>query len=184
LRTPAAWLESVRKRKLGMSQGTPQYMSLEQAMGERDVSARSDVFSLGCVPYEMLTGEPPFTGATAQAIVARVLTEQPRSVTGQRRTVPAHVDAAVRRALQKLPADRFQSTARFADALAGAASGEWTDPAVSPATGAGRRFAILRVAPWVLAAALGVGLLVQPRPGGNCSRPSCKPLPALRAMLE
>jgi eukaryotic-like serine/threonine-protein kinase len=152
-----------RMTETGMSLGTPQYMSPEQAMGERDVSARSDVFSLGCVLYEMLTGEPPFTGATAQAIVARVLTEQPRSVTGQRRTVPAHVDAAVRRALQKLPADRFQSAARFADALSDAASGEWTDPAGSPASGAGRRSAILRVAPWVLAAALGVGLVVQPR---------------------
>jgi eukaryotic-like serine/threonine-protein kinase len=64
----------------GMSLGTPHYMSPEQAMGEREITARSDVYALGCVLYEMLTGEPPFTGPTAQAIVARVMTEEPRSL--------------------------------------------------------------------------------------------------------
>jgi serine/threonine-protein kinase len=97
----------------GMSLGTPHYMSPEQAMGEREITARSDVYALGCVLYEMLAGEPPFTGPTAQAIVARVVTESPRSLTAQRPTIPPHVDAAVRRSLQKLPADRFQSAAEF-----------------------------------------------------------------------
>ena len=107
-----------RMTETGMSLGTPHYMSPEQAMGEREITARSDVYALGAVLYEMLTGDPPFTGSTAQAIVARVLTEQPRPVTVQRHTVPEHVEAAVLTALEKLPADRFASAAEFAQALA------------------------------------------------------------------
>ncbi len=72
----------------GMTLGTPHYMSPEQAMGEREITARSDVYALGCVTYEMLTGEPPFTGPTAQAIVAKVMTEEPRSLDAQRETMP------------------------------------------------------------------------------------------------
>ncbi len=108
-----------RMTETGMSLGTPQYMSPEQAMGEREITARSDVYALGCVLYEMLTGDPPFTGSTAQAIVARVVTEHPRSLTSQRHTIPAHVEAAVLTALEKLPADRFGSAAEFAAALDG-----------------------------------------------------------------
>ncbi|HTY07165.1 MAG TPA: protein kinase [Gemmatimonadales bacterium] len=106
-----------RLTETGMSLGTPHYMAPEQAMGEREITGRADVYALGCVLYEMLTGEPPFTGATAQAIVARVLTEEPRSITLQRRTVPPHVEDAVFTALEKLPADRFSSAAQFAEAL-------------------------------------------------------------------
>src|SRR5512139_3351595 len=95
-----------RMTETGMSLGTPQYMSPEQAMGEREITARSDVYALGAVLYEMLTGDPPFTGSTAQAVVARVVTEQPRSLTTQRHTIPRHVEAAVLTALEKLPADR------------------------------------------------------------------------------
>jgi serine/threonine-protein kinase len=108
---------STRMTETGMSLGTPHYMSPEQAMGERELTARSDVYALGCVVYEMLTGEPPFTGPTAQAIVARVMTDAPRSITAQRHTVPAPVEAAVRRALEKLPADRFGTAGQFAEAL-------------------------------------------------------------------
>ena len=86
-------------------------------MGEREITARSDVYALGCVLYEMLTGEPPFTGATAQAIVARVMTENPRPMLPQRHTIPPHVEAAVLTALEKLPADRFATAAEFAEAL-------------------------------------------------------------------
>jgi serine/threonine-protein kinase len=93
-------------------------MSPEQAMGEREITARSDVYALGCVLYEMLIGDPPFTGSTAQAIVAKVVTEQPRSPTAQRHTIPGHLDAAVLTALEKLPADRFATAAEFATALA------------------------------------------------------------------
>src|SRR5262245_6686072 len=106
-----------RMTETGMSLGTPHYMSPEQAMGEREITAKSDVYALGCVLYEMLTGEPPFGGPTAQAIVARVMTEEPRSLTLQRRTIPRHVEAAVNRALSKLPADRFASAAQFGEAL-------------------------------------------------------------------
>jgi serine/threonine-protein kinase len=106
-----------RLTETGLSIGTPHYMSPEQAMGDRELDARSDVYSLGAVLYEMLTGEPPHQGSTAQAIVARVITEEPRSITLQRRTVPPHVADAVHKALNKLPADRFSSAASFAEAL-------------------------------------------------------------------
>ncbi len=109
---------NTRMTETGMSLGTPHYMSPEQAMGEREITARSDVYALGCVLYEMLTGEPPFTGATAQAIVARVLTENPRPMLLQRHTIPPQVEAAVLTALEKLPADRFPTAAKFAEALA------------------------------------------------------------------
>ncbi len=113
----AATSAGSRMTETGMSLGTPQYMSPEQAMGERSLDARTDVYALGCVLYEMLSGEPPFTGPTAQAIVARIMTEEPRALALQRKTVPPHVEATVTRALQKLPADRFASAAQFADAL-------------------------------------------------------------------
>jgi eukaryotic-like serine/threonine-protein kinase len=106
-----------RMTETGLSLGTPHYMSPEQAMGEREITGRSDVYALGCVLYEMLTGDPPFTGSTAQAIVAQVVTEAPRPLTVRRHTIPAQVEAAVLRALEKLPADRFASAAEFAQAL-------------------------------------------------------------------
>ena len=108
---------NTRMTETGMSLGTPHYMSPEQAMGEREITARADVYALACVLYEMLTGDPPFTGSTAQAIVARVLTEAPRAMTVQRHTIPPHVEGAVLKALEKLPADRFSTAAEFADAL-------------------------------------------------------------------
>ena len=106
-----------RMTQTGLSLGTPSYMSPEQAMGERAITARSDIYSLGAVTYEMLTGEPPFTGPNAQAIVARVMTEEPRPLGAERRSVPAHVAAAVSRSLEKVAADRFVSAHEFAEAL-------------------------------------------------------------------
>ncbi|HEY9519706.1 MAG TPA: serine/threonine-protein kinase, partial [Gemmatimonadales bacterium] len=108
-----------RMTQAGLSLGTPQYMSPEQAMGEREITARSDIYALGVVAYEMLTGDPPFTGSTTQSIVARVLTEEPRPIGPQRKSVPEEVEAAVLTALEKLPADRFGSAAEFAAALGG-----------------------------------------------------------------
>ncbi|HYC34017.1 MAG TPA: protein kinase, partial [Gemmatimonadales bacterium] len=113
----ASKASGARMTETGMSLGTPHYMSPEQAMGEREITARSDVYAIGAVLYEMLTGEPPFTGNTAQAIVARVLTESPRPLGTQRHTIPRHVEAAVLTALEKLPADRFSTAAEFAEAL-------------------------------------------------------------------
>ena len=101
----------------GLSLGTPQYMSPEQATGERAIDARSDIYALGAVTYEMLVGEAPFTGPTVQAIVARVMTEEPRAIGVQRKAVPKSVEAATLRALEKLPADRFATAKAFADAL-------------------------------------------------------------------
>jgi Tol biopolymer transport system component/tRNA A-37 threonylcarbamoyl transferase component Bud32 len=106
-----------RMTETGMSLGTPHYMSPEQAMGEREITARSDVYALGCVMYEMLVGEPPFTGPTAQAVVAKVLTEAPPAVRTRRATVPEHVEDVIQVALQKLPADRFGTAAEFGAAL-------------------------------------------------------------------
>jgi serine/threonine protein kinase/Tol biopolymer transport system component len=110
-----------RMTQTGLSLGTPQYMSPEQAMGERTVDARSDLYSLAAVTYEMLAGEAPFTGPTVQAIVARVMTEEPRSLVTQRKAVPDYVDDAVMRALEKLPADRWGTVREFAGALRGGA---------------------------------------------------------------
>lgn len=112
-----------RMTQTGLSLGTPQYMSPEQAMGERTVDARSDIYALGAVTYEMLTGEPPFTGPTVQAIVARLISEDPRAITAQRKAVPEYVENAVFRSLEKLPADRFATAAEFAAALNDAATG-------------------------------------------------------------
>ena len=92
-------------------------MSPEQATGDRDVDPRSDVYALGCVLYEMLSGQPPFAAPTAQAVLVQILTSDAPSITSMRRTVPPHVGHALARALEKLPADRFTSAAEFAAAL-------------------------------------------------------------------
>jgi serine/threonine protein kinase len=106
-----------RLTETGLSLGTPQYMSPEQATGDRQLDARSDVYSLGAVLYEMLAGEPPHTGATVQAVIAKLMTERPTRLKTVRDTVPEGVDAAVARALAKVPADRFSSTADLVKAL-------------------------------------------------------------------
>jgi serine/threonine-protein kinase len=102
----------------GLSLGTPHYMSPEQATADREITARSDIYSLGSVLYEMLTGSPPHTGASAQQIIMKIVTEDARPVTLMRKAVPPNVAAAVAKSLQKLPADRFETCAAFARALA------------------------------------------------------------------
>ena len=106
-----------RMTQTGLSLGTPQYMAPEQAMGDKAVDARADIYALGAVVYEMLTGEPPFTGPSAQAIVAKVITEKPSAPSSRRDTISAGVEHAVLRALAKLPADRWASSAEFSNAL-------------------------------------------------------------------
>ncbi len=102
----------------GLGAGTPLYMSPEQAAGEKTMDGRTDQYALGCVLYEMLAGEPPFTGRTAQAILARRLTDPVPPLRTARESVPVHVEQAVDRALSKAPADRFATTRQFAEALA------------------------------------------------------------------
>ena len=118
-----------RMTQTGLSLGTPQYMSPEQAMGERTIDARTDVYALGAVTYEMLAGDAPFTGSSVQAIVAKVLTERPTSLHTLRDTVPPGVEHAVLTALAKLPADRFATAAEFASALANSSGVGTTDSA-------------------------------------------------------
>jgi serine/threonine-protein kinase len=113
----AAKTGGTRMTETGMSLGTPRYMSPEQAMGERALDARADIYALGCVLYEMLTGDAPFTGSTAQAIVAKVLTEKPAPIIPRRERVPPNVEDAVLTALEKLPADRFATAGEFVAAL-------------------------------------------------------------------
>jgi serine/threonine-protein kinase len=106
-----------RLTETGLAVGTPAYMSPEQAAGERDVDGRSDLYSLGCMLYEMLAGQPPFTGPTVQSIVHQHLTATPPPITQLRPAVPGVVAAALERALAKSPADRFSPVGQFAEAL-------------------------------------------------------------------
>jgi eukaryotic-like serine/threonine-protein kinase len=126
---------TARMTQTGLSLGTPQYMSPEQAMGEKAIDLRCDIYALGAVTYEMLVGEPPFTGATVQAIVAKSMTERPVPPSAVRDTVPQGMEQAILRALAKLPADRFGSVKDYSDALLGQGTGE----RIAAATGASRR---------------------------------------------
>jgi serine/threonine-protein kinase len=109
---------SSRLTETGLSLGTPYYMSPEQATGDQAVGASTDTYALGSVLYEMLVGEPPYPGTTAQAVLGRIIAGKPISPTEQRPSIPANVDAALRKALEKLPADRFTSAQEFVRALA------------------------------------------------------------------
>ncbi len=106
-----------RMTETGLSLGTPHYMSPEQATAEKDLTNRSDIYSLGCVLYEMLTGDPPHTGSSAQAIIMKIVTEDVQPVTKLRKSVPPHVAAATAKSLEKLAADRFETAKEFTEAL-------------------------------------------------------------------
>ncbi|MEO5580230.1 MAG: protein kinase [Gemmatimonadaceae bacterium] len=145
-----------RITQTGLSLGTPQYMSPEQATGDRVVDGRTDIYSLGAITYEMLVGDPPHVASTSQAIIAKLLTEKPASVRTSRPNVPAHTDAAIGRALEKLAADRFATAKEFADALEGrGAAITSTSYQQSPAgTGTRGRSRIREIAAWSSVAAL------------------------------
>jgi Tol biopolymer transport system component len=106
-----------RMTETGLSLGTPHYMSPEQATAEKEITARSDVYSLASVLYEMLAGEPPHTGGSAQAIIMKIIAEPVKPVAALRKSVPPNVAAAVAKALEKVPADRFDSAKAFGEAL-------------------------------------------------------------------
>jgi len=106
-----------RMTETGMSLGTPHYMSPEQATADKELTGRSDIYSLGSVLYEMLAGEPPHMGNSAQQIIMKIIAEEAPSVTKYRKSVPEHIAAAVAKSLEKLPADRFATAKEFADAL-------------------------------------------------------------------
>ena len=118
-----------RVTETGLSLGTPHYMSPEQATGDRDVDQRTDVYALGCVLYEMLTGDPPYQGSNVQSVLAKILTDDVPVPTRIRAAIPANVDAAIRRALEKLPADRFGSAQDFSRALTDAGFRHGEEPA-------------------------------------------------------
>jgi len=133
-----------RLTETGLSLGTPAYMSPEQAMTEPRLDGRSDQYSLACVLYEMLAGEPPFTGTTAQAILARHSLDAVPSIRTVRSSVPEPVERVVFRALGKVPADRYVSAREFADSLARAASPQALTP--KPRRVRARSLALLGVA--------------------------------------
>ena len=142
-----------RMTETGLSLGTPHYMSPEQATADTHINNRSDIFSLGCVLYELLTGEPPHTGPSTQAIILKIVTDVARPVRDLRKAVPPHVAAAVARALEKLQADRFASAKAFAEALRNPA---FTWPVATPATVGAAGLASRRI---VVPALLAVTLL-------------------------
>ncbi|HVT39292.1 MAG TPA: serine/threonine-protein kinase, partial [Gemmatimonadaceae bacterium] len=135
----------------GITVGTPQYMSPEQATGAPSIDSRSDIYSLGAVLFEMLAGEPPFTGATTAAVIAKIVALSAPSLRIVRTAIPKAVDAAVARALAREPVDRFRTAGEFAEALQGttialpsrraSVSGELTASAVRPQPGWRRRVA-------------------------------------------
>ena len=150
-----------RITQTGLSLGTPAYMSPEQATGDRAIDGRTDIYSLGAVLYEMLVGDPPHIASTAQAIIAKVLTERAPNVRALRPSVPEHVALSIEKALEKLPADRFGTASEFADALrgerpvgrgAGASATDASAPAQNVQSRRTAARALMRWAPWAIAA--------------------------------
>jgi serine/threonine-protein kinase len=161
--------------RTGSTVGTPAYMSPEQASGERNIDGRADIYALGCVLYEMLAGEPPFTGPTAQAIVTRALTETPRPLTTIRPTIPLSLERVVVRALARTAADRYPTAAEFAKAL-GATSGEigvtGAVPSASRPSEGGRRWIRVAIpaAAVVIAVAFATGYFFRHSGAGGTKR--------------
>ena len=155
-----------RLTETGLSLGTPHYMSPEQATADRHITHRSDIYSLGSVLYESLTGEPPHTGSSAQVIILKIVSEVARPVSEVRKAVPPHVAAAVAMALEKLPADRFDSAKAFAEALRNPA---FTAPIATTRTVGAAGLASRRV---VMPALMAVSLLTIALVAWGWSRPS------------
>jgi serine/threonine-protein kinase len=148
--------------RTGISLGTPAYMSPEQATGDRSVDARSDIYALGTVVYEMLAGEPPFSGPNAQAVIAKRFSTMPTPVRVVRPEIPEQIEAAVERALARSPADRFASAAAFAAALVAGEAGRpaaATVAVTAPSTARTRRTLPVTLLAMVIGFAIGLGVL-------------------------
>ena len=161
-----------RMTETGLSLGTPHYMSPEQATAEKDISARSDIYSLATVLYEMLAGSPPHVGASAQQIIMKIVTEQARPVTEIRKSVPEQVAGAIAQALEKLPADRFASAAEFSAALEGriATRAAARHSQLSVEQGPWRRIALAAATLAVISATVAGWALLGARNGGVTTR--------------
>jgi serine/threonine-protein kinase len=144
-----------RMTETGLSLGTPHYMSPEQATADRDITSRSDIYSLASVLYEMLAGVPPHEGGSAQQTIMRIITETPRPLNSLRKSVPPHVEAAVMRALEKLPADRFVTASEFVSALTNSSTLAWHDPSRLQPFQSG-----IRGRRWITWASIAVALLM------------------------
>ena len=165
---------AARLTETGLSVGTPHYMSPEQATGDQTTGPATDTYALGCVLYEMLVGEPPYTGSTPQAILGKIITGSPESVTAQRKSVPINVDAAISKALEKLPADRFTDAHDLARALADPRFGYAETPrtAISADVEPWRRLSILGWSVAVLSTVAFGWSLSRPDPPGSVRRHS------------
>jgi len=163
-----------RMTETGLSLGTPHYMSPEQATADKEITGRSDVYSLASVLYEMLAGQPPHLGGSAQQIIMKIIAEPVQPVTALRKSVPPNVAAALAQALEKLPADRFESAKAFAEALANPVfvhrSGVST---TSGAYGTPRSWNRITIAMSALAAALALALVASLA----ARREECRPIP-------
>jgi len=170
-----------RLTETGLSLGTPQYMSPEQATADRELDGRSDVYALGCVLYEMLAGEPPHTGPTTQSVIAKILTENARPILNARPAVPAHVAAALHRALAKLPADRFRTAHEFAEALTKPGISQAGEPSLrtagaAPTVRSSRRPLQLAIGLALISSGLGLWGWLRPTPD--------RPAPVVRTVLN
>ena len=151
-----------RMTETGLSLGTPHYMSPEQATAEKEITGRSDVYSLASVVYEMLAGQPPHVGGAAQQVIMKIITEQATPVTSLRKSVPPNVSAALARALEKLPADRFESAKAFADALGNPAfaTPATTVSSTGPNVGGLSRAAFAAIAAGILIVGTAAGVIL------------------------
>jgi TolB-like protein/Flp pilus assembly protein TadD len=169
-----------RLTETGLAVGTLAYMSPEQAAGERHLDGRSDVYALGCVLYELLTGEPPFTGRTPQAIIAKRVLEPVPHVRTLRDTVPEAIEQALTRALAKIPADRFATAGEFAAALEPAvAAAPASVPPAASALGGGSRRVLLAAVTLLLGLLTGLGVLFAWRRGHSESEAGARFLAVL-----
>jgi serine/threonine-protein kinase len=160
-----------RMTETGLSLGTPHYMSPEQATAEKEITPRSDIYSLASVLYEMLAGQPPHVGGAAQQVIMKIITEPAAPVNAMRKNVPLNVVAAIAKALEKLPADRFDSAKAFSDALANPAfTTSGLDTSVEGASGSARRAFWIPTALALLMTAAFVTLLVR-RPSAAAEKP-------------